>query len=137
MDSNSTKNNFGKWGWSMIIYCALSYYIAAALATDALGWYPAAFAAFRGWGDNMPNLCNAMVGVAGWISVIGAFVFSVLAAKKGSRWMAVFGNLVCGVATIIFAVTKSLPLFLAMIIIQVVVGGTIQVNIVPNNIMNI
>jgi len=104
MDSNSTKNNFGKWGWSMIIYCALSYYIAAALATDALGWYPAAFGAFRGWGDNMPNLCNAMVGVAGWISVIGAFVFSVLAAKKGSRWMAVFGNLVCGVATVIFAV---------------------------------
>ena len=137
MDSNATKNNFGKWGWSMIIYCALSYYIAAALATDALGWYPAAFAAFRGWGDNMPNLCNAMVGVAGWISVIGAFVFSVLAAKKGSRWMAVFGNVICGVATIIFAVTKSLPVFLAMIIIQVVVGGTIQVNIVPNNIMNI
>ena len=83
MDSNATKNNFGKWGWSMIIYCALSYYIAAALATDALGWYPAAFGAFRGWGDKMPNLCNAMVGIAGWISVLGAFVFSVLAAAFG------------------------------------------------------
>ena len=137
MDSKSTKSNFGKWGWSMIIYCAISYYIAAALATDTLSWYPAAFAGLRGWGENMPNLCNAMVGIAGWISVLGAFVFSVLAAKKGSRWMAVFGNIICGVATIIFAVTKSLPLFLAMIIIQVVVGGTIQVNIVPNNIMNI
>ncbi len=137
MKSSTTKNNFGKWGWSMIIYCMISYYIAAALATDTLSWYPAAFDELRGWGDIMPNLCNAMVGIAGWISVIGAFVFSVMAAKKGSRWMAVFGNIICGVATIIFAITPSLPLFLAMIVVMVVVGGTIQVNIVPNNIMNI
>ena len=51
MDSQSTKSNFGKWGWSTIIYCAISYYIAAALATDALSWYPQAFAALRGWGE--------------------------------------------------------------------------------------
>lgn len=138
MDSKSTKSNFGTWGWSMIIYCAISYYIAAALATDTLNWYPAAFAAFRGWNpDEMTNLCNAMVGIAGWISVLGAFVFSVLAAKKGSRWMAVLGNAICGVCTLIFAYTESLPVFLAMVILLVVVGGTIQVNIVPNNIMNI
>ena len=137
MDQKSTKSNFGKWGWSTIIYCAISYYIAAALATDTLSWYPQAFAAFRGWGDDLPNLANAMTGVAGWISVLGAFVFSVLAAKKGSRWMAVFGNVICGIGTLVFAHTQSLPVFLAMIVVLVVVGGTIQVNIVPNNLMNI
>ena len=138
MDSKSTKSNFGKWGWSMIIYCAISYYIAAALATDTLNWYPAAFAAFRGWdADSMVNTCNMMVGIAGWISVLGAFVFSVLAAKKGSRWMAVLGNVICGIGTLVFAHTQNQTLFFAMVILLVVVGGTIQVNIVPNNIMNI
>ncbi|MBQ6522183.1 MAG: MFS transporter [Atopobiaceae bacterium] len=137
MDSKSTKSNFGKWGWSTIIYCAISYYIAAALATDTLSWYPAAFAQLRGWGDDLPNLANAMTGIAGWISVLAAFVFSVLAAKKGSRWMAVLGNVICGVGTLVFAHTQSLPVFLAMIVVLVVVGGTIQVNIVPNNLMNI
>ena len=137
MDSKSTKSNFGKWGWSTIIYCAISYYIAAALATDTLSWYPAAFAQLRGWGDDLPNLANAMTGIAGWISVLGAFVFSVLAAKKGRRWMAVLGNVICGIGTLVFAHTQSLPVFLAMIVVLVVVGGTIQVNIVPNNLMNI
>ncbi len=138
MDPKSTKSNFGAWGWSMIIYCAISYYIAAALATDTLNWYPAAFAELRGWNpDEMVDLCNAMVGIAGWISVLAAFVFSVLAARKGSRWMAVLGNVVCGICTLVFARTQSLPVFLAMVILLVVVGGTIQVNIVPNNIMNI
>ena len=48
--NNNTKSNFGKWGWSMIIYCAISYYLAAALSTDALNWFPAAFQAYHGWG---------------------------------------------------------------------------------------
>ena len=33
-------NNFGKWGWSMIIYAAISYYIASAVSTDGLNFYP-------------------------------------------------------------------------------------------------
>ena len=137
MSQQNTKSNFGKWGWSMIIYCAISYYIAAALATDTLSWYPGAFAALRGWGENMPNLCNAVVGIGGWVSVITAFIFSAMAAKKGSRWMAVFGNIICGICTLIFAFTHSMPLFLVMVVLLTAIGGTIQVNIVPNNIMNI
>ena len=31
---NNTKSNFGKWGWAMIIYCGISYYMAAVLSTD-------------------------------------------------------------------------------------------------------
>ena len=58
--NNNTKSNFGKWGWSMIIYCAISYYLAAALSTDALNWFPAAFQAYHGWGEEFVNTCNAM-----------------------------------------------------------------------------
>lgn len=137
MNSNNTKSNFGKWGWSMIIYCAISYYLAAVLSTDTLNWYPSAFAAFRGWDDSVVNLCNAMAGIGGWIGVAAAIIFSIMAAKKGSRFMAVFGNIISGILCIIFATTKSLPLFLAMIVCLTFVGGNIQLNVVPNNIMNI
>lgn len=137
MNSNNTKSNFGKWGWSMIFYCGIIYYFAAVLSTDTLNWFPSAFVAFRGWEENVVNLCNSMAGIGGWIGVIAAFVFSIMAAKKGSRFMAVFGNIICGVICIIFATTKNLNLFLAMIVCMVFVSGNIQLNVVPNNIMNI
>lgn len=137
MNSNNTKSNFGKWGWSMIIYCGISYYLAAVLSTDTLNWFPSAFAAFRGWDESVVNLCNSMAGIGGWIGVIAAVVFSIMAAKKGSRFMAVFGNIICGILCIIFATTKTLPVFLAMIVCLTFVAGNIQLNVVPNNIMNI
>ena len=62
---NNTKSNFGKWGWAMIIYCGISYYMAAVLSTDTLNWYPAAFASLRGWGEGFVNLCNTMAGLGG------------------------------------------------------------------------
>ena len=134
---NNTKSNFGKWGWSMIIYCAISYYIAAVLSTDTLNWFPSAFASLRGWGDNFVNLCNTMSGIGGWISVVAAIVFSIMAAKKGSRFMAVFGNIICGIVCIIFALTTNMTVFLIMIVLLTFVAGNIQLNVVPNNIMNI
>ena len=135
--SNNTKSNFGKWGWSMILYCAVSYYLAAALSTDTLNWFPSAFTAYHGWDASIVNLCNAMAGIGGWLGVIAAVVFSIMAAKWGSRFMAVLGNFVCGVLCIIFACTTNITVFLAMVVILTFVSGNIQLNVVPNNIMNI
>lgn len=135
--SNNPKSNFGKWGWSMILYCAVSYYLAAALSTDTLNWFPSAFTAYHGWDASIVNLCNAMAGIGGWLGVIAAVVFSIMAAKWGSRFMAVLGNFVCGVLCIIFACTTNITVFLAMVVILTFVSGNIQLNVVPNNIMNI
>ena len=134
---NNTKSNFGKWGWAMIIYCAISYYMAAVLSTDTLNWYPSAFASLRGWGEGFVNLCNAMAGLGGWIGVAAAIIFSIMAAKKGSRFMAVFGNVICGILCIIFATTKNMGVFLVIVVCLTFVSGNIQLNVVPNNIMNI
>lgn len=51
--------------------------------------------------------------------------------------MAIFGNVLCGIFLIIMAITPSLPIFCAMIICNTFVGGNVQLNVVPNNIMNI
>ena len=121
--SNNTKSNFGKWGWSMILYCAVSYYLAAALSTDTLNWFPSAFTAYHGWDASIVNLCNAMAGIGGWLGVIAAVVFSIMAAKWGSRFMAVLGNFVCGVLCIIFACTTNITVFLAMVVILTFASG--------------
>lgn len=134
---NNTKSNFGKWGWSMIIYCAISYYISAALSTDTLNFYPAVFSALRGWGDTAADTMNTMAGLGGWIGIIAAVIFSVLAMKIGSRWMAVAGNIVTGIFCFIFALTQNFGVFCAMIILMVVVSGGVQVSTVPNNLMNV
>lgn len=137
MGSGNTKSNFGKWGWSMIIYCAISFYLAAAMSTDGLNWFPAAFSAYRGWGENVINLSNAMAGIGGWIGVVAAVIFSVMAEKWGSKVMAVLGNVLCGIFCLIFANTHSVTAFLIMIVLLTFVSGNIQLNVVPNNIMNI
>ncbi len=137
MNSGNTKSNFGKWGWSMIFYCAISYYLAAALSTDALNWFPNAFREFHGWGESFVNMCNSMAGIGGWLGVAAAIVFSIMTAKKGSRFMAVFGNIVTGILCMVMAYTNSQPIFFLMIICLTFVGGNIQLNVVPNNIMNI
>lgn len=137
MKEESTKSNFGRWGWSMIGYCAISYYLAASLATDTLNYYPAAFTALRGWAPETVDLCNVMSGVGGWLGIIAAFLFSTMTAKLGNKFMAVFGNVVSAVLTVIFALTKNVTLFLAMVVMMNFVTGNIQLNIVPNNIMNI
>ncbi|MCC8017977.1 MAG: MFS transporter, partial [Lachnospiraceae bacterium] len=135
--NNNTKSNFGKWGWSMIIYCAISYYLAAALSTDALNWFPSAFQAYHGWGEEFVNMCNSMAGIGGWIGVAAAIVFSIMTAKKGSRFMALFGNIITGVLCLVMAFTESQPVFFLMVICLTFVGGNIQLNCVPNNIMNV
>ncbi len=138
MNTNSnTKSNFGKWGWAMIIYCAISYYLAAALSTDSLNYFPAAFTALRGWDESAINLCNLMAGIGGWVGIIAAVVFSAMTVKKGSRFMSIFGNILAGILVLIFALTHSLPVFLAMVLCMTFVGGNIQLNCVPNNIMNV
>lgn len=137
MKQESTKSNFGKWGWSMIGYCAISYYLAASLATDTLNYYPAAFTALRGWDASVADMCNVMSGVGGWLGVIAAFIFSTMTAKRGSKFMAVMGNIVSAALTVVFALTKSSAVFLAMVVAISCITGNIQLNLVPNNIMNI
>lgn len=137
MNSNNTRSNFGKWGWSMIIYCGISYYLAAGLSTDALNWFPSAFYAYRGWSENFVDLCNTMAGLGGWIGIIAAIVFSIMAAKWGSRAMAVWGNLITAVLLVIFGVTTNEKVFLFLVVVLTFVSGNLQLNVVPNNIMNI
>jgi len=132
--NNNTKSNFGAWGWSMIIYCALIYYFAAAMSTDGLNIYPEAFAAFRGWDA---NTISGFATIGGLTAIPGTVLFSILAAKKGSRFTAALGLILTGLSTVIFALASSWPVFaIASILIQFF-AGSILLSVVPNTLMNL
>ena len=134
---SSTKSNFGKWGWSMIIYCAITFYLAAVLSTDTLNWFPEAFTTFRGWDGSVIDLCNTMAGLGGWLGIIAAVVFSLLTEKIGTKYMALIGNIVSGIVCFVFAMTKNVTVFLIMIVLLVFISGNVQLNVVPNTLMNV
>ena len=45
--------------------------------------------------------------------------------------------IICGILCIIFATTKNMGVFLVIVVCLTFVSGNIQLNVVPNNIMNI
>lgn len=129
----STKSNFGGWGWSMIIYCALVYYFAAGMSTDGLNIYPEAFAGFRGWD---PNVIASFATIGGLTSIPGTILFSHVAAKKGTRFTSMLGLVLTGLFTFLFAFATSFPLFLFASVCIQFFAGSIMLSVVPNSLMN-
>lgn len=83
MDSKQlTNNRFGKWGWSMIIYTLLLYYIYAGLCVDSMNLYPDVFAGQYGMDR---NLLLGLATPAGVIGVLGGVVFGHLHIRSAHR----------------------------------------------------
>ena len=129
---NNTSSNFGKWGWSMIIYAAISYYIASALGADLLNFFPAQFELLHGWNA---GTITTMAGMAGWVGVIGAIFLAQIVAKLGTRNSATLFNILLGVLIILFANAKNFVTFIVLLFLIVIISGSVQVNLIPNSIM--
>lgn len=125
---------FGKWGWSMIFYCAISYYIAGAIGSDGLNFFPAQFEASKGFNA---SLTTTLAGLAGWSAIIGGILFAQMVAKIGARKTAVIGNIATGIFVLLFALTNSFPVFIIALLLSIFVAGSVQINVVPNTMMNV
>lgn len=134
MREKKVSSNFGKWGWSMIIYAAVSYYFAAGIAMDGLNFFPTAFQGLYGWDS---GLIVAITGISGWIGILGGFLFSYLVDKKGTKFTAVIGNILTGLTLLVFALTDNFIVFLISTAVLVFLTANIQLTTVPNNLMNI
>lgn len=127
-------NNFGKWGWMMIFYAGISYYISAALSTDGLNFYPAQFGTAYGWNAGM---ITTLAGMAGWVALVGAVIFAQIIGKIGTRKSAGIINIITGVLVLIFANTHSFAMFIVMVFTINFIVANVQLNLIPNNIMNV
>ena len=103
MDLNTknvlTNSNFGKRGWSMIIYSFLMYYFWAGLAVDGLNIYTGAFAETYGMD---PNTLLGYATPAGIIGVVGGLIAGKLLIKTGIRNMSSWALIITGVIYVFF-----------------------------------
>lgn len=74
-------NNFGSYGWSMIIMCMIAYFIAGGVGTDGLNIYVGAVSGQHGWATEG---ILAFSTYGGWIGVIVTFILGQFTARKMS-----------------------------------------------------
>ena len=89
---HSTSNNFGKWGWWIIIYTAILMFLANGCQTDGLNLLVAQFSYVNGWDS---NTVLALSTPAGYIALALGVPLGWLIMKKGARKVLV-GLLVVG-----------------------------------------
>ena len=103
MDLNSknalTNSNFGKWGWSMVIYAFMLTYFWAGLAVDGLNVYTSAFAQTYGLD---PNIILGYATPAGIIGVVGGIIAGRLVIKTGIRNMSSWALVITGIIYLFF-----------------------------------
>ena len=131
-DKQLTNSNFGKWGWSMILYSMLLYYFWAGLAVDGLNVYPGAFAALHGWD---PNVLLGFATPAGIIGVLGGIVFGRLIMKTGARNLSAVTLIVTGLIYILFGRVSSPTMFLVCLTLFTFMANAFGL-IVTSTLMN-
>ena len=131
------KSNFGKKGWLLIIFVGILMYFCAALTNDGMNVAVPAIADEHGW--NYATIL-AYSTPAGFISVIGFFFLSMLADRKGAK----FVTILCVIATALSTIwlgnaTSQLQYFIALTCVSVFVqscawigGGSYLAHWFPN-----
>lgn len=104
-----TNSNFGKWGWSIILYAFLLYYFNTGLSADAMNVVPDAFAGAYGMDR---NLLLSFATPAGIVGVIGGIVCGRLCMKTGAKKLSAVSLIITGVVFAIFGSCKTPITFL-------------------------
>lgn len=103
-DKQLTNSKFGKWGWSMIIYTMLLYYVWAGLCVDGMNVYTNAFSKVYGMDS---NLLLSFGTPAGLIGVVGGILFGRLVIKTGVRTLCSWALIITGVLYCIFGYAST------------------------------
>jgi len=107
-----TNSKFGKWGWSMIIYTAVLYYVWAGIGTDGLNLYPGFFSAVHGWDY---NLLLGFATPAGIIGVVGGILFGRMVIKTGVRKLCCVTLIISGVLYAIFGFVQTPEMYFVVL----------------------
>lgn len=105
---HSTSNNFGKWGWWIIIYTAILMFLANGCQTDGLNLLVAQFSYVNGWDS---NTVLALSTPAGYIALALGVPLGWLIMKLGARKVLVGLLVVGGVAYAAMGHTSNLAVY--------------------------
>ncbi len=105
---HSTSNNFGKWGWWIIVYTAILMFLANGCQTDGLNLLVAQFSYVNGWDS---NTVLALSTPAGYIALALGVPLGWLIMKLGARKVLVGLLVVGGVAYAAMGHTSNLAVY--------------------------
>ena len=105
---HSTSNNFGKWGWWIIIYTAILMFLANGCQTDGLNLLVAQFSYVNGWDS---NTVLALSTPAGYIALALGVPLGWLIMKLGARKVLVGLLVVGGVAYAAMGHTSNIVVY--------------------------
>ena len=114
LSTSMTDSRFGGWGWSMIFYCMVLYFLYAALTTDGMNLIPNAFAGAHGWD---PNALLAYATPASIVGMIGGFVFGRLIIKLNARNVSSFTLIVTGILFAVFGMVPSITMYMVVLML--------------------
>ena len=119
--TGSKKSKYFALGWSMTIHSALMYFITAGLVADGLNVVIPSFEAAYGITRGQMNLAAA---AAGWIGVIGVFIFAGIVMKKGPKSVTIVSLILAGITVIFFGrMTTIMGFALCLIAIRIFTCG--------------
>ncbi len=109
-----TDSRFSGWGWSMIVYAMIMYFLFAALSTDGQNLFPSAFAGVYGYD---PNMLLAYATPASIVGIVGGFLFARLLIKCSTRIVSSISLIISGIAFAAWSMSSSLALYVILLMV--------------------
>ncbi|MCR5666437.1 MAG: MFS transporter [Eubacterium sp.] len=113
MSQSLTDSRFSGWGWSMIFFCMIIYFLYAALTTDVQNLLPDAFAAHYGLDA---HVLLAYATPASIVGIIGGFIFSRMLLKISTRIVGALTLLVSGAAFALWGLCSTVLLYVLFLV---------------------
>lgn len=125
MEMNPNSKWYGPKQIGMMIYTAVLFLIGTSIIGGNNNTVFPMFSEIRGWDI---NLINAVSGIACILKALGILVLAGSVRKIGPKNLTIITLLISAALLIVFGMTKSLPLFLAVILIIGFLGGGYEKN---------
>lgn len=124
----TTRSNFGAWGWFTILFAFFSFMFAGNLIVDGMNITVSAFAQLRGW---QSGVLLSYSTVAGLISIVGCVVLSNCVSRYGVKIVYCISLAIVALCCMVWgAVTQLWQYVLILILVNIFgngfgfVGGT-------------
>lgn len=114
VSTSLTDSRFGKWGWSMIVYAMIMYFLFAALSTDGQNLFPGAFAGVYGFDS---NALLAYATPASIVGIIGGFLFARLLIKHSTRMISAISLIITGIAFALWGMCGNIVLYVLLLMV--------------------
>ncbi len=110
--NKQAKGGFSKWGWWIIIYSGLLYYMMTGSSADGLNIYVTGFTEKYGWNY------TTLLSFSTWAGIVGmviSFLMARVLKKRGARFVIVVSAFIAGAGLIGYGFSRSIVMYFVML----------------------